>query len=194
MGLRLITPPSAEPITLTEAKQHLRVTHTDDDAMIAIYLQAARQHIDGRDGWLGRAIMTQTWELSLDCFPLDGTIRLPFPPLQSVTSVKYDDSIGDEQTLAPDAYSVDAESQPGWVVMNAGGWPATFAGINAARIRFVAGYGTAAEVPASIKAALLLMLGTLYENRSEVVIGQTAVVMPFAAQVLLRPFQVFSHF
>lgn len=194
MGLRLITPPASEPITLTEAKAHLRVTHSDDDAIIALYLSAVRQHIDGRDGWLGRALVTQTWELSLDAFPLDNTIRLPMPPLQSVVSVKYDDTIGDEVTLSTDAYAVDAESQPGWVVINAGSAPAIWSGINAVRIQYVAGYGAAAAVPSSIKAALLLMLSALYENRSEVVIGQTAITLPFASKALLQPFQVFSHF
>lgn len=193
MSLRLITPPASEPITLVEAKAHLRVDHAYDDAIIQLYLSAARQHIDGYDGWLGRAIMPQTWELALDCFPADGTIRLPLPPLQSVTSVKYDDVAGDEQTMPPTDYSVDAKSQPGWVVMNSGGWPTTWTGINSVRITYIAGYASAAEVPAAIKAAILLMLGNLYENRSDVVIGRTAVVMPFAAQVLLLPLQVFSH-
>src|ERR1043165_9106345 len=95
-NLRLTDAPSVEPITLEEARDHLRLvasgspaTHPDDD-MIEAFITAARQHIDGKDGWLGRCLITQTWELVLDTFP-DGEIRLPLSPVQEVVSIKYDD-------------------------------------------------------------------------------------------------------
>ena len=90
---------------------------------------------------------------------------LPFPPLQSVVSVKYDDGAGVEQILGITEYEVDTVSQPGWVVPVTTGWPtAVWDSINSVRIRFVAGYdpGTdspidlAANVPQSLKAAILL--------------------------------------
>lgn len=209
MALRLITAPSVEPLTLAQAKAHLRVDHSDDDAMIGMLLAAARQHIDGRDGWLGRALVTQTWELVLDSFPggcaganSGPEIKIPIPPLQSVTSISYDNADGDPTVLPADTYTVDTDSAPGWVVPNSDSpWPTTFNAINAVRIRFVAGYAPStdsppdlrANVPAPIKAAILLMLGTLYENRETIVIGQSAVTLPWAAEALLAPFRIFSH-
>lgn len=201
MSLHLITPPAVEPITLEEAKSHLRVSDDDNNDMLRLYIKAVRQNLDGMDGWLGRALVTQTWELTLDSFPC-GEIRIPIPPLQSVTSIKYDDEDGNEQTVDAGDYTVDTLNEPGWVLVNSDeSWPTTFNGINAVRVRFVAGYAPTndspndlrANVPAPIKAAMLLMLGTLYENRGEVIVGQTAITMPWASEALLKPYRVFTH-
>lgn len=195
MALRLITAPTVEPLTLAEAKAHLRVDHTDDDSLIAIYLAAARADCEE---WTARAFVTQTWELVLDEFP-DDEIQIPRPPLQSVESIKYDDGDGVEQTLATTEYTVDTTSQPGWVVPVTTGWPtSTFEGINSVRIRFVAGYLNAdspndltANIPSSIKAAILLQLGRLYENREDVVVGTTVNRLPIGTtEYLLRPYRV----
>jgi uncharacterized phiE125 gp8 family phage protein len=197
MALRLITAPAVEPFTLTEAKAHLRVIDNDDDALIAALIKAAVSHVDGKDGFLGRALVTQTWELVIDAFPAEA-IKIPLPPLQSVTSIKYDDAAGIEQTLATDQYSIDTASEPGWVAPLVSGWPGTIDAINAVRIRFVAGYAPdansppdlAANVPGAVKAAMLLLIGSLYEHRETIVIGQTAVQIPWGAEQLLRPFRV----
>ena len=195
MASRLITAPAVEPVTLAEAKAHLRVDHTAEDALIAMYLQAARQDCEE---WTARAFVTQTWELVLDKFPAD-EILLPRPPLQSVESVKYDDAAGQETTLATTEYDVDSASQPGWVVPVTTGWPtSTFEGINSVRIRYVAGYlmpdspaDLTSAIPGSIKAAILLHLGRLYENREDVVVGTVVNAMPIGtAEYLLRPYRV----
>jgi uncharacterized phiE125 gp8 family phage protein len=187
MALKLITAPTSEPLTLDEAKSHLHVDHTTDDALIQIYLAAAR---DDCERWTGRAFMPQTWELTLDQFPT-GEVLIPKPPLQSVSSIKYDDASGTEQTLATSQYTVDSVSQPGWVVPVPAGWPTTtFEGVNSVRIRYSAGYASAADVPGAIKAAILLMLGTLYDNREDVVVGTSALPLPLSAQYLLRPLRV----
>lgn len=197
MALRLITAPAVEPISLAEAKAHLRVDHTDEDAMIATYIHAATSFVDGENGFLGRALVTQTWELVVDAFPTN-EIKIPLPPLQEIVSVIYDDSVGDAQTFADTSYYVDDVSEPGWVIPVTSGWPSTIDAINAVRIRFIAGYppGTdspvdlAANVPGSIKAALLLHVGALYAHRETVVVGQTATALPWGAEQLLRPFRV----
>lgn len=194
MALRLITPPAVEPVTLAEAKAHLRVDHTTDDAWIAALTSAAR---DDCERWTGRAFVTQTWELVIDEFP-EEEIQIPLPPLQSVVSVKYDDGDGVEQTIASTEYVVDDVSEPGWVVPAIAGWPSTFDGINAVRVQFVAGYapGTdspvdlALNVPASIKASILLRLGQLYEHREDVVVGSTAIALPNGVEYLLRMYRV----
>ena len=92
MILKRIAAPAAEPVSLATAKAHLRVTHTAEDALIPLYISAAVSKLDGKDGLLGRAMITQDWQLSLDSCPCDGAIELPLPPLQEVTFVKYFDS------------------------------------------------------------------------------------------------------
>lgn len=189
MALRLITAPATYPVTLTEVKSHLRVDHTDDDTLIQLYINAVTAHVDGKDGFLGRALIDQTWELVLDTFP-DNEIKIPLPPLIEVLSVRYDDTAGVQQTISSLTYTVDNVSEPGWVVP-ASTWPATFDGINAVRIQFRAGYLDAssppvANVPNDIKSAMLLMIGTLYAQRESVVVGEAAVEVPWAADVLLR--------
>jgi uncharacterized phiE125 gp8 family phage protein len=196
MAIRLITPPAAEPITLTEAKAHLRVDHTEDDALISAIIEASRVYCEQ---YTGRAFVTQTWEEVIDLFP-ENEIMIPLPPLQSVTSIKYDDGGGVEQTLSLTEYEVDTVSQPGWVVPATGGWPSSvFEGINSVRIRFVAGYnpGTdspidlAANVPQSLKAAILLHVGQLYDQREDIVVGTIVNRVPTGGiEHLLRQFRV----
>jgi uncharacterized phiE125 gp8 family phage protein len=190
-GLRLITPPSIKPLTLTEAKAHLRIDTPDEDTLITLLIDAATTHVDGPTGFLGRALVDQTWDLILDTFPLN-EILIPLPPLIQVTQVNYDDTAGVQHTLPTDQYTVDNAREPGWILPTApSAWPATFAGINAVRIRFRAGYvdltnSPPPDVPGDIKAAMLLMLGSLYANREQVVAGQAAVVLPWGADQLLR--------
>lgn len=192
MALRLITAPSTTPVTLVEAKAHLNVDHSDDDTLITAMIEAATAHVDGPVGFLGRAIVDQTWELVLDEFP-DNEIKLPMPPIIEVVHIKYDDTAGVEQTISPADYTVDNVSEPGWVLPeSAGSWPATFDGINAVRVRYRAGYidtsvsPTVGEVPADIKAAILLYVGSLYGNRETEMIGASVQPMPWSAEQILR--------
>src|SRR5262245_43660746 len=122
MAIHLITAPTVEPISLEQAKAHLRVDHSDDDAIISTYIKAARYAVDGKDGYLGRALVTQTWELVIDQFPAN-EIKIPLPPLQTVNSVNYDNSDGFGQLVAADQYYVDNVSEPGWIVPVSSGWP-----------------------------------------------------------------------
>lgn len=190
MSLKLITAPAAEPVDLTLAKAHCRITDSQQDALVTLAIESARQAVDGQNGVLGRALITQTWELVLDCFPSE-FIRIPLPPLQSVVSIKYQDPDGIEQTLDPGRYLVDTASQPGGVVVDADGWPETDDTANAVVIRFVAGYGaTAASVPAPIRSAILLQVGDLIENRQTQ--QKDALVMNPAAESLLFPYRMLT--
>ncbi len=197
--LKLITEPTIEPITLIEARAHLRLDISGsppshpDDMLISSLIKAVRQHIDGQYGWLGRAILPQTWELYLDEFP-DNEIRIPLPPLISIDSVKYDDPNGNEQTVSPANYVVDNVSQPAWILpISTFSWPDTMDTVNAVRIRFQAGYTDVASVPESIKAAMKLMIGHFYENRENVIVGaSSAIELPQAAEALLKPYLIWS--
>ena len=99
MGLKLITAPSILPVTVAEAKLHLRVDHSEEDDLIERAISSATGFVDGPDGFLGRALIDQTWELTLDEFPVN-EIRIPLPPLIEVVSVVYDDADGNPQTIA----------------------------------------------------------------------------------------------
>lgn len=159
MALRLIQAP-ANPVSLALAKAHLRVDHDAEDELIALYMDAALAHLNGPDGVLGRAVSTQTWELVMDAFP-DGPIELPLPPLQSVAFIRYWDEAGEQQTVQPTDYAVDADSEPGWVVP-ANAWPATLQTPGCVVIRFTCGYGT---TPAPLRDAILLRTASSYANR-----------------------------
>ena len=161
MALRLVTGPTTEPLTLTEAKAHLRVTTTDDDTYIAALIVAAREAAEQRTG---RALFTQTWLRTLDSFP--DAIVLRRSPIQSVSFVKYVDTAGTLQTLAPAAYAVDTENEPGWVVPAYGySWPVTYSTINAVTVQYLAGWSSAGAIPQTIKQWMLMRIGALYEIR-----------------------------
>lgn len=185
MALRLVVPPSTEPLTVDEAKAHLRVTHAEEDLLIASYVEAARQRCET---FQRRAYVTQTWELTLDEFP-PGAILLPRPPIQSVESVKYTDETGTVQTLDERAYVVDTDSEPGRIVPAYGTfWPFTLCTPGAVRVRFVAGYGDgAADVPEVVRMAMRFYLGHYNTNREGVVTGTIATELPEGAKDLLRP-------
>lgn len=174
MTYKLITPPSEEPLTLDEAKAHLRVESTDDDALITALIVAAREQAESITA---RALCTQTWELVLDAFPEACVLR--HSPVQSVTSVDYLDTDGASQSLTLTDTLLDSESTPGYLVPAYGkAWPATWCVPNAVRVRYVSGYGAAADVPQSIKAWMLLCIGTLYAQRESFVVGQPPAALP----------------
>lgn len=193
MALKLITAPAAEPVTTSEAKAHMRVDTTADDTYIGTLITVARQNVEAH---LRRALINQTWELVLDEFPL-GVFRLPKPPLASVTSIKYTDEDGVEATFSSAKYLVDADSEPGRVVLKNGeSWPAvTLQEANAVRVRYVAGYGAAgSNVPQAIRQAILLVIGSLYENREDVLVAQGVSIgtLPFGVEALLAPYRIYG--
>lgn len=181
MALKLITPPTAEPITLAQAKAHLRVEVSDDDTLIGALITAAREAAESSTQ---RALMLQTWELSLPCFPPSDAIRLPKAPLSSLTSISYVDSDGETQTMAEAAYQLDVHSEPARILPAYGTtWPTTREHPNSVLVRYQAGYADADAVPAQIKAWMLLRIGSLYENR-ESTTGLTMNGLPFIARML----------
>lgn len=167
MNLKRAVAPAATPVTLAEAKAHLRVTSGAEDALITALIAAATDHLDGWSGVLARALVTQTWKLWLDEWPVDDAIQIPLGPLQSVASVTYlhpDSGVATAVDAA--SYVVDTVSADGWVVPAAGfAWPTPKDAINAVEVTFVCGHGLAADVPPALKAAILLLVGDLYANR-----------------------------
>ena len=159
MILSRFAAPSVTPVSLTEAKAHLNVIGSTDDAIVQIYLDAAVSHLDGAEGTLGRCLVTQTWDYTLDAFP--DVITVPLPDMASVTSISYVDTTGATQVFSALSYRVSGQT----ITPADSGWPSTDNVTGAVTVRFVAGYGVAAAVPAAIKAAILLYIGDLYANR-----------------------------
>lgn len=192
MDLTLITPPAAAPVSLAEAKVHLRVLNTAEDTLITALIEAAAAHLGGRDGILGRALVTQTWELrlaSFGCAP-DAGIDLPLPPLRSVVSVKYIDDAGVEQTVASGDYVVETGRRVGRVRPAYGKtWPAPRAEPGAVRIQFEAGYGAASAVPAPIRHAMLLLIGHWWVHKTPVMESGN-MSAPYAVDALAMPYRV----
>lgn len=175
-GLRLITGPTVEALTVDEVKKHLRIDRTDEDQYLADLIKAARSDLDAREGRLmGVAMIEQTWELVLDCFPVLGSsyygpeIEIPLRPLKSITSIKYDDAAGAEQTFPSTDYIVDTASWQGRVVLAPDkSWPGTRNAIQAVRVRFVCGYGTkGTDVPYYLRQAMLVKVAHHYRHRGD---------------------------
>lgn len=190
MPLYLIAAPVEPVVTLDDLKGHLNVDFNDDDGLIASYGKAVTQFIDGRDGFLGRALLAQTWELRLDDFCR--SIRIPLPPLIEVSWVKYFDTEDVQQTVPPSVYEVVgiAGSQPAEITLAYGqAWPSISARREAVSIQFRAGYASD-DVPEPIKQAIKLWVGTLYMQRETINIGSSVNDVPLDADALLSPYQV----
>jgi uncharacterized phiE125 gp8 family phage protein len=199
MALFLVTAPADEPITLSEAKQQVRRTDVtaDDSYLQTILIPAVRERAEIATR---RQLLTATWDLKLDAFPCgaDDAIVLPKAPLISVTSISYVDPDGATQTWSSSLYAVSAPTGP----MAARGeirpvygesYPSVRFQTNAVTVRFVAGYGTSAtSVPPRLKMGMLLDLGTLYEHREDLVVGQGYALAEFTsgAGAVYRSFQV----
>lgn len=170
--LKLVTPPSVEPVTLAEVKAHCVIGHDEDDTLLGILISAARQH---GESLTSRSWAEKTLEVVLDSFP-SGHIELPASPITAVTSIKYLDADGVEQTMPEADYTVDADSLVGRVVADE--WPETADRINAVRVRYTAGWDYGA-LPPALKQWLLIRVATLYEHREALtMVSNNRLVMP----------------
>lgn len=181
MPMQLITPPAAEPVSLAEAKLHLRVDFDEDDALIQALISAARQ---AAEMLTQRQLVTARWRMVLDSFPgpslmgvpvgqtftLPGhAILIPKSPLQSVVEIRYLDMAGVSQVMPSAHYTVDKACEPARITPVFGQiWPVALPQIGAVSVTFDAGYGSAADVPEGLKSWIKLRLGSLYAHREEV--------------------------
>ena len=189
LQVKVVTPPSVEPITLVEAKLHCKVDLTTDDDLITALIVAAREEIERRT-W--RALISQTLELILADWPGGSWIELPRAPLQSIASVKYKDKDGNETTWSSANYLAGTDSVPGVLALAwSASWPSVdLYPVEPIRIRFVAGYGLAASVPQSLKQAILLLVAHWYEAREAAgdSVSEKAGI-PFGVEALIRSYR-----
>lgn len=184
MSLRLVTAPTDHPVTLVEAKDHCRVDGSDSDTYLNGLIAAATSYVES---YLGKALMEQTWELVLDDF--SDAIQFPKGPVTAVTSVKYIDGDSVEQTISSTNYTLDAVSDPQWLVKASDySWPAVASGVNNVTIRFVCGYET---LPEAIKHAVLLLISQWFDNRSAAA-EKSLSEMPHAVAALLCNHRAYS--
>ncbi|HEV7283407.1 MAG TPA: head-tail connector protein [Kaistia sp.] len=186
MHVTVVTPPGAEAIvTLADAKQHLRVDSSDEDILIQGLISAACEWIDGPNGWVGRSFGNQTLEARFSCFPSD-YIVLPYGPVVDVASIKYLNTSGAEQTMP----SAD------WVKLSDGrltpaataSWPALYSNREAVRVSYDAGYADG-KVPAAVRAAVLLTVDYLFQNRGATADGA---LTSGSILALLSPFRAWT--
>lgn len=178
--------PAAEPVTLTEAKAHLRVSHSDDDDRIEVMIAAARQMAEV---FMNRAIVTQTIAAVYDKFRSE--MKLPFGGCTSIEDVVYLDEDGGEQTASSSLYGLDAVRSPAVVYLKNGqAWPSTLVQRNAVTITYLAGATPASgsptenNVPARIKQAILMMVADMYENVEAQVAGYSIEANPTVHNLL----------
>lgn len=171
MRLKLITAPATEALTVAEVKLHAQIYGDTEDSLITMLIESARMSAEQE---LHRNLITQTWEMALDAFP---TSEIQIPISQSITSIKYLDVNGVEQTVGSSNYAIDDYGPPQWIIPVTGySWPSTYGAANAVKIKLVTGYGDASDVPACIKNWMLLKIRTAYDNRSQIVIGTNGIV------------------
>ncbi len=141
MKIEIVTAPGDYPVSLAEAKKQLEIDSGDTahDTYIQSLILAATAHVEQ---YLHRRLVSQTVRYYLDNWPAGNKIELPFGRLQSVTSVKYTDTDGDEATMSSDDYIVDTISEPGGIELGyQESWPtASLYPNNPIKIEFVLGY------------------------------------------------------
>lgn len=158
-----IADPAGDLVTLEAVKNHLSVSFNDDDSVIADLIDGAVSMLDGYNGFLGRCIISQDWQVSFANWP-DEFVRLPFPNIQSVT-IEYDDVADATELLSEEEFSYGDDELGGFVQFTGGGVELSNVADRPVRIQFTAGFGTAAYVPGEIKTAVTLLVSHWYHNR-----------------------------
>ena len=185
-----IAAPNIEPVTLDEAKAHLRLDASNDDAMLETYIAAARRIIEQRTR---TRLMNQTIELVRDDFPANGRdLSLEVGNVRSVDSVTYRDLNGDPATLAPTGYVASLDAAPG-VIRCRSAWPSVSAyHPRSVRVRMTAGYPMTAGVDRTVKIAVLLLTAHWYEHREPVTEARHR-VLPLGVAALIDAWPMTSY-
>jgi uncharacterized phiE125 gp8 family phage protein len=184
----LLIPPSAEPWSVAEAKTFLRVEHSDDDAVIAALIAAARGHVEALTR---RALLVQRWRFVLDAWPAGGRLDPRMGPLRSVIAARVFDAANNAHSIDVATFVVDAAANiiasPCWALPLPG---RTTAGIE---LDVELGYGAlATDVPDALRHAIRMLVAHWYENRGLAAIGASAASLPGGLGALIAPYRVLS--
>lgn len=187
MGLKLLSGPAAEPVSIDEVKAHLRLDGNSEDALIASLLLTSRLHIETA---LGLALMTQQWQLVRDVWPEAATVKIGIAPVQTINEIRVLDKDGVSTVVPSSSYTLEATGRPARIVPKDQAWPMPGRKAGGIQIDFAAGFGSAADaVPSPIRQALLLLVTHWYEHRDPIEIGAPATAVPQAVNHLLHPYR-----
>lgn len=179
------TAPAATPVSLTEVKAHCRVDGTDSDTVLTALLNAAVDHLDGWSGILGRCLVTQTWRQDFASF---GCLRLPLGPVSSIDTITYFDDENAQQTLPDSIYTLRSDALGAFVDLKPDqAWPSVYNRADAVSVTFIAGTA-AADVPAAIKAAIMLLVSHWNEHREAAIEGGVS-ELPMGVAALIAPYR-----
>ena len=170
----------SEALSISDVKTHLRITGTDDDEAIRLFIAAIRRKAET---YLGKSLITSTWQLKLDCF--SDEIELPMQPVQSVSSVSYVDTDGATQAFANIQFDRGGRLKPSYSNV----WPSTRKQYDAVTITYITGETHAGNVQQDIKLAMLLWIGACDLNREDIAFTQISEI-PNSAKDLLAPYRV----
>jgi uncharacterized phiE125 gp8 family phage protein len=185
----LLTGPAAEPVTLAEAKSHLRVEHNNDDDLIAALIAGSRIHVEMQTR---RALITQTWRLTRDVWPASGLLAVLPVPLITLVAVRVYGSDNTAQTLDLAPFTVDKAPAPALLAF-AHAPPAPGRAVAGIEIDITAGYGTTpASVPQPLRQAIRLLTAHWYDNRGLAAVGNAVAMLPATVAALIAPYRVLS--
>lgn len=194
-GIALATAATSTAITLTEARRQcgLPEDYAYHDAHLLSLIKAATSYVERQTA---RALISQTLDYTIERFPYgDEPLYLPRSPLSSVTSVKYYDTNGTQQTMASADYVVFTDREPGYIRLAADAeWPTCGTRPQPVTVRFVAGYSAASAVPEDLRALLLLLVAHWFENRQGGVTGTIHTALPHSIDALLTAWRVGDEF
>lgn len=183
----VIDPPAIEPVTLAEAKAHLRLTGTDDDDYVAAMITAARIQVETATR---RVLIDQTWRIYRDDWPADGLITLTLVPLKAVTAVTVFDLEGEATVVPATDWVLDAASSPARLRLT-GAVPGPGRPINGIEIDVLAGYGLSGlSVPQPLRLAVMTLVARWYEDREGLSYGIVPSRVAAAFEALVAPFRV----
>ena len=186
-AFKVVTPATSNPITLTEAKTHLKVDTTADDTFITNLIKSATS---SAQEYTNRFFIQTTIQQVGDKW--EDISNLLKSPVASVTNIKYVDTSGSLQTLSTDVYFVDDVNKPARIGLKPNqSFPEIIDRLNAVQVNYVVGLATGSdEVEEGIRQALLLTNGNWYQNRQAVVTGTIATELPMNAKFLLNQYKI----
>ncbi len=177
--------PSAEPVTLAEAKAHLRLDHSSEDGLLSGLIRAAREEIERT---AGLALIGQSLRLALDEWPRHGTVTIPVHPVRAILSVTAYGPQGEVSLVDPSSYQADTVSRPARVFFREA--PPALRTMNGIEIDFTAGFGEAGtDVPDLLRRAMLLLVAHWYEFRTAFGPKDQPVGYPAGCDRLIAPFR-----
>lgn len=188
MAAVLNSAPAVEPVSLSEAKAHLRVDGGDEDDLISSLITAARVHTEVQTG---QSLIEQTWSVFQDSWPDGPVMALPLAPVISVAAVRVYGEDDIPSAIDPSHYYVDTASRPARLVLRSGRtWPRPGRAANGAEVEIIAGYGAGpADVPEPLKQAILQLVAYWFENREPIAVANSAMAVPQMVAALLAPYR-----